>query len=92
MAKFLCVQFGICPRADACEQISLKPGDNHNCPRNDPKCREQLVEIGGGLPRIVKIGLIAVPVAAVIAFGVWSLVGPSKTVEQLLTDVWPWLK
>lgn len=100
MPKFQCVQFGICPRADACEEIQIDEGVAFECARKDPKCREQLVEIHAK-KGWKKVALIALPVVVVIALTAWWLNRePSQTstsksqtsVEQLLTDVWPWLK
>ena len=96
MPRYQCVQFGSCPRADACEQIEIKSNGLFKCPRKDPSCRQQLVELRSepGL----RIALISLPVAALIGLGVWLMiltmcrVPPQPTVEQLLTDVWPWLK
>jgi hypothetical protein len=99
MPKYQCVQFGLCPRADACEEIVIKPGDSFQCARSspDPKCREQLEEVRGRKPRL-NLVLIAVPVALLLGIGAWIFMGtgspPSSkaSVEQLLVEVWPWLK
>ena len=92
MAKYQCIQFGICPRADACEEIEIKPGETFECPRHDPKCREQLMEIRGGKfsPKL-KMALIAVPIVLLLGFGAWAMLGSKKpasqaSVEQMLTD------
>lgn len=69
------------------------------CPRNDPKCREQLVEVGGS-GTLKRLALIGLPILAVLGALIWWMWGtpesPSKpseqNVEQMLTDVWPWLK
>jgi hypothetical protein len=104
MPKYQCVQFGLCSRADACEEFEIKAGDSFQCARGspDPGCREQLVEIRGGrLPPQAKMAIIAVPIAAVLGLCAWMLIGLSEAdaqhkaranVEQLLIDVWPWLK
>ena len=95
MPRYQCVQFGSCPRADACEKIEIKSNRLFKCPRKDPSCRQQLVELRSepGL----RIALISVTVAALIGLGVWRLWPPPDhikppTVEQLLTEVWPWLR
>lgn len=103
MPKYQCVQYSICPRADACEEIEIKLGDSFQCGRTpaDLKCREQLIEVRGNLSPKLKSALVAVPIAALLGVGAWMLIGSSKgdgkrqpqaNVEQLLTDVWPWLK
>lgn len=99
MPKYQCAQYGLCPRADSCEEFLIKPGDSFQCARSspDPNCREKLEEVGGkGLSPKLRLVLIAVPVALLISIGAWMLIGPGgqpkATVEQLLTDVWPWLK
>jgi hypothetical protein len=88
--------------ADACTKIEIRPGESFECPRNDPGCREKLVEIqeGGLLFRVVKFAIIFLAVLLTISGGVKILWDhryhppepPKPTVNQLLTDVWPWLE
>lgn len=111
MPRYQCVQFGSCPKADACEKIEIKSNELFKCPRKDPSCRQQLVELRSwlekarqsiqdpkpGRPSGLRIALISVTVAALIGLGVWRLWPPPDhikppTVEQLLTEVWPWLR
>jgi hypothetical protein len=104
MAKYQCTQLSVCPRADACEEIEIKPGVSFQCGRNppDPKCREQLLEIRGRrLSPKLRILLIAILFSVLLGSGAWMMMGFSKTAdqrkseanaEQLLIDVWPWLK
>ena len=96
MAKYQCVQFGLCPRADG-NVIEEKPGEPFTCPRGDTKCRENLEPIGGAkkLPIPLLIGVVLVLVLGGLA--VWYLVsGSSKAnpsdAEAQLVEVWPWLK
>lgn len=87
--------------ADACTKIEIRPGESSECPRNDPGCREKLVKLQGpGLrSRVVKLAIIFLA-ALTISGGVKILCDylyrppalPKPTVNQLLTDVWPWLE
>lgn len=96
MAKFQCVQFGLCPRADG-NVIEDKPGEPFTCPRGDTKCRENLEPIGAGksVSKPLIIGVAAVLVLG--GLGAWYFMsGSSKSdassAEAQLVEVWPWLK
>ncbi|MEI7773344.1 MAG: hypothetical protein WCK17_01080 [Verrucomicrobiota bacterium] len=96
MAKYQCVQFGLCPRADG-KVIEDKPGEPFTCPLGDTKCRENLEPISGGksMPKPLLIGALAILVVG--GLGVWYfMTGSSKSnrsdLEAQLVEVWPWLK
>jgi len=104
MAKHQCVQFGVCPRADSGECFEVNA--DFRCARNpeDPECRNKLEVVGssrgGGLA--LKLGIPAVLLVAigVAIFFVTRGSGESKappaksppTAEELLKEVWPWLR
>lgn len=101
MPKYQCIKFGQCSLADAGKDIEIGEGDSFQCGCTpaDPKCRENLELVTGGtVSPTLKLVLVAVPIAALLAFGAWRLIGgggqpqPPASVEQLLTDVWPWLR
>ena len=94
MPRYQCVQFGICQRADANEEFEIKPGETCQCPRNDPHCQGQLIVLEKPKkrwPLYVGPGVIA---AALVGLGLWHEMKPvpKPTPEQLLIEVWPWLK
>jgi hypothetical protein len=92
MPQYQCIQFGNCPRADACEKIEIKSDDVFECPRGDPGCRQLLVELRR--PPKAKIALIGLPLAVVIGLGVWICIQANNPppVQKLLTEIWPWLE
>jgi len=98
MAKYQCVQFGVCTRADKAECFELN-GD-FTCGRvpEDVECQSKLEPVSGGAKSgtALKMGLIA----AVFALGglVYWLFGSQEaspqsgaSTEQLLKEIWPWL-
>jgi hypothetical protein len=104
MTKHQCVQFGVCSRADSGECFEVN--SDFKCGRNpeDPDCQSKLegLEAGGSKGLAFKIGI---PVILLVAIGgsILFLMGnrdnanpPSPeqkpTVEELLQQVWPWLK
>lgn len=104
MAKHQCVQFGVCPRADRGECFEVNA--DFKCGRNpeDPDCHSKLEEVqnSGGKGLVLKI---VIPAALVLVVGValFFLLGQDvesksspeaqqPTVEELLQEVWPWLK
>ena len=104
MTRCQCVRFGTCPLADAGATIEINPGEPHDCPLNDPGCREKLVKLQDpdSRSRVVRIALISL---AAVAIGTGVKIGtewghhdhhrpepPKPTVGQLLNDVWPWLE
>jgi hypothetical protein len=101
MPKYQCAQLGRqCPRAQTGEEFEIKPGASFQCALSspDPQCREKLLEVRGRkLSPKLKLALVAVPVA-VLGVGAWFFLGagpnssPKTGVEQLLIEVWPWLK
>jgi hypothetical protein len=106
MAKHQCVQFGVCPRADSGECFEVNA--DFRCARNpeDPECRNKLEAVEGGRSGgklSLKLGIPAVllVVVGVAIFFATREPGQSKgappaktppTVEELLKEVWPWLR
>lgn len=99
MAKYQCVQFGVCSRADKAECFELN-GD-FKCGREpeDTDCQSklELVSSGTKLGIVTKIGLAAVAALILGGLGFWLLGSrqdpgqqPPST-EQLLKEIWPWL-
>lgn len=105
MSKHQCVQFGVCPRADSGECFEVNA--DFKCGRSpeDLDCQTKLEEVsggGGGKGIALKVGIPAAlfVVVGVTLFLVYGRDGepqadPSSakpTVEELLQEVWPWLK
>ena len=105
MSKHQCIQFGICPRADRGECFEIN--EDFRCGRDpeDPECHNKLENVvntrrgGGG----IKLGISAILLVAagvaiffIIRDPVKSNVStPPKsppTAEELLKEVWPWLR
>ena len=95
MPKYQCIQFGVCPKADACEQFEIGGTPAFECPRKDPLCSSRLVEIkSGGIPRGL-IAALAIVALLAIGGGAWYYFsrapkGPAA-IQQQLMEVWPWL-
>lgn len=104
MAKHQCVQFGVCPRADSGECFEVNA--DFKCGRSpeDPDCQSKLEDVQnvGGKGLALKVGI---PAALLLIVGValFFLLGkdgnsqsspPAQkpTAEDLLQEVWPWLK
>lgn len=95
MPNYQCINFGQCAKADSGEEIEIQPGAETTC----PQCGQKLesVERKKISPRM-KLVLVAVPVALVLAALLWFLfsgqpkASPSETVEDALVHVWPWLE
>lgn len=106
MAKHQCVQFGVCPRADRGECFEVNA--DFRCERDpeDPDCQSKLEEVGGSSGRrglLLKMGIPAVllVIVGVAIFFATRESGQSKgnpspasspSVEELLKEVWPWLR
>lgn len=104
MDKHQCVQFGVCPRADSGECFQVNA--DFKCGRNpeDPDCQNKLEELRdtGGKSLALKVGLPAalLLIVGVAMFFLLGKDGDSKpspaaqqpTAEELLQEVWPWLK
>lgn len=99
MARYQCVQFGVCTRADKAECFEIN-GD-FKCGRDpeDVECQSKLELVSGGANSGVgmKIGLAAVVTLLLGGVGYWLLgsgaASPQApaTTEQLLKEIWPWL-
>ena len=104
MAKHQCVQFGVCPRADRSECFEVDADFTCSRTPEDPDCRSKLEELkggGGGKGLLLKAGvpaaLLAVGVGLFFIFGESAKPTPSPastppTVDELLKEVWPWLR
>lgn len=104
MAKNQCVQFGVCPRANSGECFEVN--SDFKCGRNpeDPDCQNKLEEVqtAGGKGLALKVGIplvLLVVIGAGLFFVLKSDENPSSpspeqkpTAEELLQEVWPWLK
>lgn len=104
MAKHQCVQFGVCPRADSGECFEVNA--DFKCGRNpeDPDCHSKLEEVqdAGGKGLALKVGIPAV-LLLLVGVALFFLLGndggsqptpaaQQPTAEELLKEVWPWLK
>ncbi len=103
MAKHQCVQFGVCPRADRNECFEVDTDFACSRTPEDPDCRGKLEELkgGGGKGLLLKAGipaaLLAVGVGLFFIFGKSPTPTPAPastppTVDELLKEVWPWLR
>jgi hypothetical protein len=98
MAKYQCVQFGVCSRADKAECFDLS-GD-FKCGRDpeDAECQSKLEHVGGGSQGGgKKMTLVAGAVLLLGGLGYWGFASQGTpppapaTSEQLLKEIWPWL-
>ena len=97
MPTYQCTNIGMCPRADACEKFEVKAGESFACASGDPNCHEHRIEVAsrGSLGKVLKISIFSVAIILIlIAARIASvrLLAPKFTVEECLTDVWPWLR
>lgn len=83
---YRCTQYGECDKADNRELIGLEAGEEPVC----PECAKPLTTFTERKPPVkLIIGIAGIAVVIVAAILLWP--HPSASVEQLLTDVWPWL-
>jgi hypothetical protein len=104
MAKYQCVQFGVCPRADNGECFEVN--SDFRCGRSpeDPDCQSKLEDVqkAGSNGLALKVGIPLV-LLAVVGTGLFFVLNSEEnpnspspeqkpTAEELLQEVWPWLK
>lgn len=101
MAKHQCIQFGVCPRADTSDCFEVD--STFTCSRSpeDPDCRAKLEELktANGSKMALKIGvptlILLVGAGAYFYFSRPAETPVSSTpptVDELLKEVWPWLR
>ena len=95
---YRCTQYGECEKADARELIAIEPGQEPICP--NPDCEKPLTRSEGSARGALPMGsikYIAIMLGVIVLLAVGILFWPHSathtvTVEDALTDVWPWLK
>jgi hypothetical protein len=99
MAKYQCVQFGVCSRADKAECFEIN-GD-FKCGREpeDVECQSKLEPVSGsgnsGAGTKISIAAVAVMILGGLGFWMYSSMRASPqepvSTEQVLREIWPWL-
>jgi hypothetical protein len=95
MPKYYCLNLGVCPKSDSCEQFEVPEGEPFHCPISDPSCQEhrKRVETSGTTRSATRFFLYALIGLCVLiaAFYLFKPAAPPR-LEDALFDAFPWLK